>query len=146
MGRARVDYLFDKALRRGLPVVAVGDGGNEIGMGKVAKAVRTHIPFGNHCSCGCGGGLGAMTGADVLVTAACSNWGCTAIAAAMAARAGDARLLHTPQAEERLLEAMVQNALVNSTHGIIDPNVDGIARDSHLAVAELCQSIVKAAL
>ena len=146
MGRARIDRLFDEALQRGLPVVAVGDGGNEIGMAKVAEAVREHVPFGAPGSCPCGGGIGAVTGADVLVTAACSNWGCTAIAAAMAARTGESRLLHTPEAEARLLEVMVQNGLINSTHGIIDPNVDGIAKESHIAVAELCRSIVAPAL
>ena len=146
MGRARVDYLFDEALRRKLPVVAVGDGGNEIGMAKVADAVRAYIPFGDTCACGCGGGLGAVTGADVLVTAACSNWGCTAITAAMAARTGDARLLHTPEAEGRLLDHMISAGLINSAHGVINADVDGIARESHIAVAELCASIVRAAL
>ena len=146
MGRARVDYLFDEALRQGLPVVAVGDGGNEIGMANVADAVRAHIPFGDTCACGCGGGLGAVTGADVLVTAACSNWGCTAIAAAMAARTGNARLLHTPEAEARLLDCMSANGMINARHGVVDTNVDGIACDSHVAIAELCRSIVCAAL
>ena len=52
MGRARVDFLFDEALTRGIPVVAVGDGGNEIGMGKVADHVCTHVPYGDKCQCG----------------------------------------------------------------------------------------------
>lgn len=146
MGRARVDLLFDEAIARGLPVVAVGDGGNEIGMARVRDAVVGHVPYGDTCTCGCGGGIVAVTGADVLVTAACSNWGCTAIAAAMAARTGDTRLLHTPEAEGRLLDCMVANGLINSTHGIVDDNVDGIARASHVAVAELCRSIVARAL
>ena len=142
MGRARVDFLFDAALDRGIPVVAVGDGGNEIGMGQLAEHVKAHVPYGDACQCGCGGGIGAVTGCDVLVTAACSNWGCTAIAAAMAARAGDARLLHTPEREALLLDTMVANGLINSTHGLVDDNVDGFPRASHIAVAELCRSIV----
>ncbi len=142
MGRARVDHLFDEGLRRGIPVVAVGDGGNEIGMGKVADAVRDHVPFGAEGSCPCGGGIGAVTSADVLVTAAVSNWGCTAIAAALAARTGDGRLLHTPEREARLLETMVEAGLINSTHGIVDDHVDGISPASHLGVAELCRAIV----
>ena len=146
MGRARIDHLFDVALQRDVPVVAVGDGGNEIGMANVADAVRGHVPFGADGDCPCGGGIGAVTGCDVLVTAACSNWGCTAICAAMAAREDDARLLHTPEAEARLLEVMTAAGLINSTHGIVDPNVDGIAKDSHVAVAELCRSIVRDAL
>ncbi|WP_421703011.1 glutamate cyclase domain-containing protein [Aliiroseovarius sp.] len=146
MGRARVDVLFDEALTRGIPVVAVGDGGNEIGMGKVADHVKAHVPYGDTCQCGCGGGIGAVTSCDVLVTAACSNWCCTAIAAAMAARAGDARLLHTPEREALLLDTMVANGLINSTHGIVDDAVDGFPRNSHIGVAELCRTIVSRAL
>ena len=143
MGRARIDLVFDEAMDRGIPVVAVGDGGNEIGMGKVADAVKAHVPFGADGSCPCGGGIGAVSGADVLVTAACSNWGCTAVVAAMAARSGDAGLIHTPESEDRLLEVMTQAGLINSAHGVVDPNVDGIAKASHMAVAELCRSIVR---
>ena len=146
MGRSRVDFLFDEALTRGIPVVAVGDGGNEIGMGKVADHVKAHVPYGDTCQCGCGGGIGAVTSCDVLVTAACSNWGCTAIAAAMAARAGDAKLLHSPDREALLLDSMVANGLINSTHGIVDDSVDGFPRQSHIAVAELCLTIVSRAL
>ncbi|WP_298853150.1 glutamate cyclase domain-containing protein [uncultured Ruegeria sp.] len=146
MGRARVDALFDLAMKRGVPVIAVGDGGNEIGMGRVADHVKTHVPYGDVCQCGCGGGIGAVTGCDVLVTAACSNWGCTAIAAAMAARAGDEKLLHTPEREALLLDTMVANGLINSTHGIVDDSVDGFPRQSHIAVTELCRTIVSRAL
>lgn len=146
MGRSRVDFLFDEALALGIPVVAVGDGGNEIGMGKVADHVKAHVPFGDQCQCGCGGGIGAVTCCDVLVTAACSNWGCIAIAAAMAVRAGDARLLHSPDHEALLLDTMVANGLINSTHGIVDDSVDGFPRQSHIAVAELCRTIVSRAL
>lgn len=146
MGRARVDFLFDEALDRNIPVVAVGDGGNEIGMGKVADHVKAHVPYGDQCQCGCGGGIGAVTSCDVLVTAACSNWGCTAIVAAMAMRAGNAKLLHTPEREALLLDVMVRNGLINSTHGIIDDNVDGFPRNSHTSMAELCRTIVSRAL
>lgn len=146
LGRSRVDFLFDLALERGIPVVAVGDGGNEIGMGKVSDHVKAHVPYGDTCQCGCGGGIGAVTGCDVLVTAACSNWGCTAIAAAMAARTGNAKLLHTPDREALLLDTMVANGLINSTHGIVDDSVDGFPRNSHIAVAELCRTIVSRAL
>ncbi|WP_343563615.1 glutamate cyclase domain-containing protein [Kiloniella sp. b19] len=146
MGRARVDFLFDEALERNIPVVAVGDGGNEIGMGKVARHVKEYVPYGDRCQCGCGGGIGATTSCDVLVTAACSNWGCTAIVAAMAARTGRAKLLHTPEREALLLDTMVANGLINSTHGLVDDNVDGFPRQAHLSIAELCTTIVNCAL
>ena len=146
MGRARVDDLFDEGRRRGIPVLAVGDGGNEIGMGNVAAQVEAHVPFGADGSCPCGGGIGAVSTADVLVTAAVSNWGCSAIVAAMALRVGDERLLHVPDAERRLLDVMTAEGLINSTHGIVDDHVDGIAPSTHLAVAELCCALVRRAL
>ncbi len=142
MGRARIDHLFDAALARGIPSVAVGDGGNEIGMGLVAEAVAAHVPFGARCACGCGGGLGAVSRTDVLMTAAVSNWGCTAIVAALAALLRDPALLHTPELEERLLLRGTELGLINSVQGIVDPNVDGIPLSTHKAVVELCRQLV----
>jgi len=139
--RARIDHVFDEAIRRGIPTVAVGDGGNEIGMGLVSEAVRSHVKFGDH-RVGGGAGIGAMTSATVLVTAAVSNWGCYAIAAALAARRRDPRLLHTPAMEKAILSRGVEVGLINSVDGIIDANVDGISLSAHLAVDELIQAIV----
>ncbi len=141
MGRARIDHLFDEGLARGIPVIAVGDGGNEIGMGKIAEAVAAHIPYGAAGDCPCGGGIGAVTGADIVVTAGVSNWACTAIAAAMAARTNDPRLFHTARAERRLLHAMTTHGLINATHGVVDSNVDGISEDTHAAVAQIACAI-----
>ncbi|MEM7075796.1 MAG: glutamate cyclase domain-containing protein [Pseudomonadota bacterium] len=146
MGRARIDLLFDEAMRRSVPTLAVGDGGNEIGMGLVADAVKASVPHGAPGSCPCGGGIGATSTADVLMTAAVSNWGCTAICAAMALREGNGELVHSPAMEARLLEAMTANGLINSADGVIDPHVDGIQKSSHIAVAELAQAIVRHAL
>ncbi len=91
-------------------------------------------------------GIGAVSTADVLVTAAVSNWGCTAIVAAMAARLGDRRILHTPEAERRLLDVMTAEGLINSPHGIVDDHVDGIEPAAHLAVTQLCATIVRDAI
>lgn len=144
-GRARIDHIFDEALQRGIPTVAVGDGGNEIGMGLVGEVVRSHVKFGDQRAGG-GAGIGAITGADVLVTAAVSNWGCYAIAAALAARRQDPRLLHTPAMEQALLGRGIEAGLINSVDGIIDANVDGIGLSTHMAITELVQAIVKPAL
>ena len=146
MGRARIDMLFDEAMAQGVPTLAVGDGGNEIGMGLIADAVKSSIPHAAPGDCPCGGGIGAVSGADVLMTAAVSNWGCTAICAAMAMRTGDNRLIHTPAMEARLLEVMTRNGLINSADGLIDPHVDGIQDTTHIALAEMAQAITRKAL
>ena len=146
MGRARIDLLFDEAMVRGIPTIAVGDGGNEIGMGLVAEAVIASVPYAAPGDCPCGGGIGAVSGADILMTAGVSNWGCTAICAAMALRTGDKRLIHTPAMEARLLEVMTANGLINSADGIIDSHVDGIYDTTHIALVEMVEAITRKAL
>jgi hypothetical protein len=141
MGRARVDRLFDEAFKRGVPSIGVGDGGNEIGMGRIPEAVARNVAFGAECVCGCGGGLAAITKTDVLVTAACSNWGCYGIVASLAAMLGDAGLLHTPERERALLDAGNDAGLINSSTGLVDGDVDGIPVMSHLAMVALLREL-----
>ncbi|CAJ0779997.1 hypothetical protein LMG19083_00607 [Ralstonia psammae] len=142
MGRARIDFMFDEALAQGIPTVAVGDGGNEIGMGVVADAVKKYVKFGDARPDG-SRGIGAVTGTDVLVTAACSNWGCYAIAGAFAARLGKPGLAHTPALEQTLLRRGVDVGLINSVANIVDGNVDGIPEATHLAVVQLIATIIQ---
>jgi hypothetical protein len=138
MGRARIDRLFDAAHERGIPTVAVGDGGNEIGMGMIADAVHTHVRHGST--------ICAVSEADVLVTAACSNWGCYGIAAALAARRKDARLVHTAAREAALLRRGTDLGMINSVAGVIDSDVDGIPETTHIALAEMVHAVVRGAL
>lgn len=55
-----------------IPTIAVGDGGNEIGMGKIEGAVRRKLSV-EPC----------MASTDILVIASVSNWGAYGIAAAL---------------------------------------------------------------
>lgn len=137
MGRSRIDVLWDIARERQIPTVAVGDGGNEIGMGLVSQAVHQHVRHGET--------ICATSSADVLVPAACSNWGCYAIVTALAVRMKDARLLHTPQAEDALLRRGVDLGMINSVHGLIDMNVDGIPASTHQAIVEMLCAIARPA-
>jgi D-glutamate cyclase len=141
MSRARVDYVFDEALRRGISSVAVGDGGNEIGMGLISDAVSRHVSFGDRCNCGCGAGIGAVTSTDVLVTAACSNWGSYGIVACLAGLLENVDLVHTPDQEERLLRRGVDVGLINATNGRVEPNPDGIPMSSHQSIVELLREM-----
>ena len=137
MGRSRIDYLFDEAVKRQIPTVAVGDGGNEIGMGAITEAVHAHVKFGDK--------IAAISKTDVIVTAACSNWGCYAIAGALAARRKNIRLINTPELERNLLLRGVDVGLINSVDNVVDPNVDGINLDTHVALVELISAVIKPA-
>lgn len=146
LGKARLDLLFEEASRRGLTTIGVGDGGNEIGMGLVAEAVREEVPYSDRCRCGCGGGLGAMCETDVLVTAGVSNWACYALAATLAVRLRREDLLHTPAEEERLLRYGVELGLLDALRGVIDADVDALPVSTHQAVVELVRQVASRAI
>lgn len=83
---AKTDALWAKLRELGVPSVAIGDLGNEIGMGKIADHIRSFVPFTAHgeCSCGCKGGILAQSTVDSIITATCSDWGCYGLMAALA--------------------------------------------------------------
>ena len=93
--------------------VAIGDGGNEIGMGALpAGLIAAHVKHGATIAC--------VTPADHLVMAGVSHWGAYALLAALAVlrpdwRSGLLRALD-PVTDQAVLEALV-------THG---PAVDGV--------------------
>ncbi|CAK8676490.1 unnamed protein product [Clavelina lepadiformis] len=71
-----VDDLFIEATNcPNVVTIAVGDGGNELGMGKVLDKVKEYVPLGDKIAC--------IVAADLAIAAGCSNWGCQALALAL---------------------------------------------------------------
>jgi hypothetical protein len=137
-GREKLDYIVEFASKRGLPTIGIGDGGNEIGMGAVKEAVATHIPHGEV--------LCAEMATDVLIPAGVSNWGCYAVAAALAILKKNPKLAHTPEAERRLLDFSPAAGLVDGMSGMLDATGDGMHPDVHASVVELLSQTVRRAL
>ena len=101
--------------------IAVGDGGNEIGMGAISRSlIALHVAHGEAIAC--------VTPAQHLIVAGVSNWGAYALIGALAALREDWRRTLVACLDERLdravLEAMIQ-------HG---PAVDGVSRLPTLTV------------
>ncbi|KAL2099020.1 hypothetical protein ACEWY4_005500 [Coilia grayii] len=68
-----IDDLFTAASSiPGISTTGIGDGGNELGMGKVKDVVKAHMPNGSVIACD--------VSADCAVTAGVSNWGGYAVA------------------------------------------------------------------
>lgn len=84
--QARSDVLWEKLRADGVPNIAIGDLGNEIGMGTIADHIKKYVPFTDRgeCQCGCGGGILSATRTDNIITATCSDWGCYGLMAALA--------------------------------------------------------------
>ncbi|MEA1931155.1 MAG: DUF4392 domain-containing protein [Euryarchaeota archaeon] len=132
-----VDALFEEARDRGVPTVAVGDGGNEIGMGVVQSAVRKHVDHGETIAC--------VTSVDHLVVAGVSNWGAYGIVGALSLLAGEP-LLHTAQTERRLLAASLKAGCVDGVSGESVLSVDGIPSGVHEGVVSVLAESCGAAL
>lgn len=133
---AAVDPLIEAARERGIPTVAVGDGGNEVGMGGIRSAVETHVDGGETIAC--------VTPVDALVVAAVSNWGAYGIVAALSLGSGR-NLLHTGDTERALLRAAVEADCIDGVTGDATASVDGIPAAVHANVVDLLQHCVAAA-
>ncbi|MFA6527262.1 MAG: DUF4392 domain-containing protein, partial [Candidatus Babeliales bacterium] len=72
---APLDELFIAGRKQKITTIGIGDGGNEIGMGKMIKEVSKYVPMGNQ--------IGCIVPVDNLIVAGVSNWGGYALAGAL---------------------------------------------------------------
>jgi len=121
-----VERLFELGREAGLPVLGIGDGGNEIGMGVVREDLPAFLPQAVNCGCPCGGGTAAAFAADCLVVASVSNWGAAGIIAALALLQEDLDILQEPEREQRAIELCANTGAVDGVSVSPEPSVDGI--------------------
>ncbi|MBI2177168.1 MAG: DUF4392 domain-containing protein [Candidatus Tectomicrobia bacterium] len=140
---AKVDLLIEEAQARGILTIAIGDAGNEAGLGAFAEVIRENLPFGKQCRCPCGAGTAPRSAAEVAIIADVSNWGAAALAGCLAMLKGQPSLLHTPGRERRILEAAAAAGLVDGIEGWVGTSVDGLPMEASLAVVELISTAVQ---
>jgi NaMN:DMB phosphoribosyltransferase len=108
--------------RSPVPTIGVGDGGNEIGMGKLAvETIAANIPLGGEIAC--------RTATTDLLVVGVSNWGGYALAAGLLALAGRFDLVDVldPQGERRLwAQVLPASGMVHSASGRVELAVDGL--------------------
>lgn len=120
--------IFEVACERGVPSVGIGDGGNEIGFGRVADAVGKIHPYGSRCQYPDGKGVITTIPTDVLVFAAVSNWGAYGVAAMISLLGEQLDALHDSETEVRMLEACLLAGAVDggaANHGFTVDGIDG---------------------
>jgi hypothetical protein len=132
--------------RHDVTFIAVGDGGNELGMGKVIDQVRLHIPDGDKVGC--------VIAADYLVAASVSNWGGYALAAGAALVRANVlaeenescsdeqfqalvkgwmdKCLPTGADEVELLDRCVDKGCRDGVSGKVEATVDGMSLETSL--------------
>ena len=136
--QAKSDVLWGALRARGVQTIAIGDLGNEIGMGAIGPHIQKYVPFTaeGECSCGCGGGILSATGADCIVTATCSDWGCYALMAALAYRKRDMNILHREEMESEVMRVLSRNGMIDMTGSLL-PGVDGFDTRMNVGVVSL---------
>jgi hypothetical protein len=101
--------------------IAVGDGGNEIGMGSIPRdVIARHIDHGEKIAC--------VTPAQHLIVAGVSNWGAYALIGALAVLRDDWRVQLLGCLDEKIDKAVLEATV---EHG---PAVDGVSRRRAMTV------------
>jgi hypothetical protein len=139
-GKARADELFKACARAGILTIGIGDGGNEIGMGRIRNELAPIFPQMTQCACPCGGSTFASQETDCLVAAAVSNWGAYALAAYLAYECEQPYAAHSGARERQLLEGCSKAGYMN-LDGFATPGADGMPVDLHEAFVRLLSAL-----
>jgi hypothetical protein len=118
---------------RNYRTIAIGDGGNELGMGALRARLKDRVNHGELIFC--------ATAADYVIPAGISNWGAYALVAALSLLSG--RLLLRPPADERrVLEALLVAGAVDGCTKKPALSVDGIPWEAYAGTLSEIHSIV----
>ncbi len=118
--------LFDRSAPGGVPrSIAIGDGGNELGMGGIPRELMAAVPQGAL--------IAAVDAADMPIVAGVSNWGAWGLAAAFCLLE-PGLLLPGPDKEREALEAVVRAGAVDGATRKRSLSVDGLPLDEYLGV------------
>ena len=116
-----VHVLFEEFLRSEVTTIGIGDGGNEIGMGRLPwSLLQKNIPRGGLIAC--------RTATRHLIVAGISNWGAYGLATGIChLRGEDFVAFCNIDLERRILDSMVAAGLVDGVSGCRSASVDGLS-------------------
>ncbi|MDR3292806.1 MAG: DUF4392 domain-containing protein [Clostridiales bacterium] len=140
---AKTDIFFKTVQAAKIPTIAIGDLGNEIGMGAIAEHLYKYIPYAaeGRCRCGCGGGIAADTAADHIITATVSDWGANALIAALAFLTEKADVLHSDEDQKRAIYTASESGMIDM-YGELIPSIDGFDKEINIAILKLMRECI----
>lgn len=119
------DHLIQEFMNDQIPLYAIGDGGNEVGMGKIKGYIKKHVKNGDL--------IAADIAADQLLISGVSNWGAYAVIASLSHICQQA-LVQTDEEEDIIYDALVQAGAVDGITGENEKSVDGYSMDKNMQV------------
>ena len=140
----RSEVLFKLGQKAGIWNMAIGDLGNEMGMGVIAPHLQRYVPYmeENGCICGCGGGSMSAVAADNIMTATVSDWAAYALIAATAYLNHDIEIMHTVDMEKEAIMVASNSGMVDM-YGWLEYAIDGISMDFHLNLVSMMRLCVE---
>lgn len=144
---AKQDVLFNKLKEKGVLNIAIGDLGNEIGMGTIKEHLYEYVPYAakGTCNCGCNGGIVAETKADNIITATVSDWGCYGLIAALSYLKNDLNIMHTKEMEKDAMIAASRSGMIDM-YGDLIPAIDGFGLEINCSIVNLMRECVLSAI
>ncbi len=123
-----------------VPSIGIGDGGNEIGAGRIVERAMPYILNGEMCRCPCRGGTACDIRTDVFVVGANSNWAAYAIAACLSAQTKTREAFHNSKLERALIERCVSAGAKNGPSATPILAIDNVSIDADTAFVQLLDS------
>ena len=126
------DWVAERAREHGIPTIGIGDGGNEIGMGKVRDLVVRYVPHGEK--------IASTIETDELILSAVSNWGAYGLIAQASLELG--KNLLSGWEEAFVVRLLVESGLIDGVSKKREVSVDGIPVEVHVAFVEFLNKLV----
>ncbi|MFA9396799.1 MAG: DUF4392 domain-containing protein [Clostridiaceae bacterium] len=144
---AKQDILFTKLKQKGVLNIAIGDLGNELGMGTIKEHLQKYVPYAakGSCKCGCGGGIMASVKADNIITATVSDWGCYGLIAALSYLKKDINIMHTKEMEKDALITASRSGMIDM-YGDLIPAVDGCNMSMMVSMVNLMRESIESVM
>ena len=132
-----LDDIAGPAMGKDIPVLAIGDGGNEAGMACLMPGMGEILTGFNHRL--------STVPSTVALPVDVSNWGAYALACLLSCRRGQ-WLGHGPEEERKMIEAMVSVGAVDGVTGRRELSVDGLPVEEHAAVVKKLREIYESVI
>lgn len=127
------DFIFHRARQCNMPILAIGDGGNEAGMALIRDEIEEHVKYG-HKIC-------ATTKADYLIVSGVSNWGCYTLVGALSVLNKRCLVPSTLEEVEHLRKIVALGA-VDGVSKRAEHTVDGYSLDTNMGLLEEVHHII----
>lgn len=140
----RSEALYKLGQNNGIWNMAIGDLGNEMGMGAIADHLKKYIPYMEEdgCICGCHGGSMSVVAADNIMTATISDWAAYALIAATAYLNHNIDIMHTPEMEKEAIITASNSGMVDM-YGWLEYAIDGISMDFQINLVSMMRLCVE---